>query len=117
VYVGSDGQYVTNTTQQYHPYDYFTNIIPDGQHVIDASFVKMREISISYQFPSKWLGKTPFGSASLTLFGNNMFIWTPEENQFADPEQNSSGSSNVQGFEFTSNPSQRNYGVDLKVTF
>ncbi len=117
VYLSSDGQYVSNSTQQYHPYDYFTNIIPDGQHIVDASFVKLREIHLSYQFPAKWLGKTPFGSASLTVFGNNMFIWTPEENQFADPEQNSSGASNTQGFEFTSNPSQRNYGVDLKVTF
>jgi hypothetical protein len=51
------------------------------------------------------------------VFGNNLIIWTPDENQYADPEQNSSGSSNTQGFEFSSNPSQRNYGIDLRITF
>jgi TonB-linked SusC/RagA family outer membrane protein len=141
VYLASDGNYVTNTTP-YHPYDYYTNVIPDGQHIVDASYIKLRELSLTYQFPGKWLNKTPFGSASLTLFGNNLLLWTKlssntdelvynkdangnfsnwtnpnKENVYADPEQNSSGASNAQGFEFTSNPSQRNYGIDLKITF
>ncbi len=126
VYLASDGQYVTNTSQKYHPYDYFTNVIPDGQHIVNAGYIKLREISLTYQFPAKWLAKTPFGSASLGLSGNNMFIWTKSklflgdkfrENVYVDPEQNSSGSSNAQGFEYSSNPSQRNYGIDFKFTF
>jgi TonB-linked SusC/RagA family outer membrane protein len=117
VYVGSDGQYVQNTTQTYHPYDYFTNVIPDGQHIVKADYVKLREVHLTYSFPGKWLSKTPFGSASISLVGNNMALWTDKTNKYADPEQNSSGSSNAQGFEFTANPSQRNYGVDLKLTF
>ena len=112
-----DHHYVVNTSFKYHPYNYFTSVIPDGQNIVDASYVKLREIHLTYQFPARWLNKTPFGKASLTVFGNNMFIWTAKENTYADPEQNSSGASNAQGFEFTSNPSQRNYGVDLKVTF
>ena len=117
VYLNSQGQYVTNTESKYHPYNYYTNVIPDGQHVIDASYVKLREASLSYQFPAKWIEHTPFGSASVSIFGNNLFIWTAKENTYADPEQNSSGASNAQGFDFTANPSQRNYGFDLKVTF
>lgn len=112
----TDAGYSTNTTP-FHPYDYFTNVIPEARHIIDASYTKLREVSLSYEFPAKWLSKTPFGSASLAIFGNNLVIWTPDENQYADPEQNSSGSSNTQGFEFSSNPSQRNYGFDLKFTF
>jgi TonB-linked SusC/RagA family outer membrane protein len=111
-----NGGYVTND-RPYHPYTYYTNRIPDGQHIVDASYVKLREMHLTYTFPAKTLSKTPFGTASLTIFGNNLLIWTPEENHYADPEQNSSGSSNVQGFEFTANPSQRNYGVDLKLSF
>ena len=119
VYVSeADGNpIVANSDRTYHPYNYFTNVIPDGQHIVDASYVKLREVHLSYMFPARWLNKTPFGSASLTFFGNNMAIWTAKENEFADPEQNSAGSSNAQGFEFTSNPSQRNFGVDLKITF
>jgi TonB-linked SusC/RagA family outer membrane protein len=117
VYQNPDGSYTTNTSITYHPYDYFTANIPDGQHMVDASFVKLREASLSYVLPAKWLAKTVFGSASISLFGNNLFLWTAKENKYADPEQNSSGSGNTQGFDFTANPSQRNYGVDLKVTF
>lgn len=117
VYLNSNGQYVTNTESKYHPYNYFTNTIPDGQHVVDASYVKVREASLSYQFPAKWIQHTPFGSASVSVFGNNLFIWTPKENTYSDPEQNSAGASNAQGFDFSANPSQRNYGFDIKVTF
>lgn len=112
----ADGSYSTNTVP-FHQYDYYTAVIPAGQHLVDASYVKLRELAIGYTFPSKWLDKTPFGSATLGVFGNNLFIWTPESNEFGDPEQNSSGSSNAQGFDFTSNFSQRNYGVNLRVTF
>jgi len=119
VYADQNGDLVANTDVTFHPELYWTRIINNipGQHVLDATYVKLREMSLSYDFPGKWLTHTPFGSASLTVFGNNLFIWTPEENQYADPEQNSSGASNTQGFEYSPNISQRNYGVDLKFTF
>lgn len=116
VYENAEGTFVTNETP-FHPYDYYTNVIPDGRHVVDASYVKLREIGLTYKFPAKWLKSTPFGIATLSFVGNNLMLWTAAENQYADPEQNSSGASNTQGFEFSSNPSQRNYGFDLKVTF
>lgn len=111
-----DGTFSPNTTP-FHQYDYYTSVIPSGQHLIDASYVKLREVALSYSFPSKWLANTPFGAASLGIFGNNLAIWTAEENVYGDPEQNSSGSSNAQGFDYSSNFSQKNYGVNLKVTF
>lgn len=116
VYLASDGTYKTNNTP-YAPYDYFTNVIPDGQHLVDASYVKFRELSLSYTFPEKMLAKSPLGSLSLSFYANNLMIWTADENEYGDPEMNSSGSSNVQGFDFSSVPSQRNYGVNLRVTF
>ncbi len=124
VYMVSDGtvnptnKYLPNSTK-FHPYTYYVTVeqnVP-GQYIVDASYIKMREASLAYQIPTKCLKKTPFGSATVALFGNNLFIWTAAQNKFADPEQNSSGASNAQGFEFSSNPSQRNYGIDLKLTF
>jgi len=84
---------------------------------VDASYVKLREARISYTLPSKWVNKTPFGSATVSVFGNNLFIWTPKENQFADPELSSNGAANAQGFEFSAAPSLRNYGFNLRFTF
>jgi hypothetical protein len=51
------------------------------------------------------------------VFGNNLFIWTPSENKYADPEVNSAGAGNAQGFDYTAQPSLRNYGINVKVSF
>lgn len=116
VYLNSEGQYITNTTE-YDPYDYFTSVIPSGQHIIDASYIKLRELSLTYKFPENLLKRTFLGSAELGIYGNNLFIWTSKENKYSDPEMNSGGASNLQGFDFSSRMSLRNYGIRLGVTF
>lgn len=117
VYQSSNGGYVVNTDRTFHPYNYYTNVIPAGQHVIDASYVKLREASLSYTVPERWLKRSFLGSATVGVFGNNLFIWTPSENKYGDPEMNSGGASNLQGFDFSSRLSLRNYGFNLRVTF
>jgi len=109
--------YQPNTTAKFIPQDYYTNVQPAGQNVIDASYIKLRSLQLVYQVPANMLSRTPFGHASLGLFGNNLFLWTPRVNKYVDPEMNSTGSGNDQGFDFTSQPSVRNYGVNLKLTF
>ncbi len=118
VYQGSDGGYHTNTTK-YDPYDFYTTQAgrPNEFQLIDASYVKLREARLSYSLPQKWVSKTPFGSATVSVFGNNLLIWTPSENQFSDPELSSNGAANAQGFEFGAAPSLRNYGFNLRFTF
>ncbi len=112
-----DGKYVPNTSVTFNPYTYYTNNINASQHLIDASYVKFREASLTYVLPAVWVKKTPFNALSVSVYGNNLFIWTPEENQYNDPEINSEGSSNTQGFEYYANPSLRNYGFRLNVSF
>lgn len=51
----------------------------------DAWFIRLSNVSLAYQFPQKWLGKT-FSSAALRLDGQNLFIITPYKG--ADPETN-----------------------------
>lgn len=116
VYLASDGTYKTNSSK-YDPYDYYTSVIPSGQNIVSATYVKLREISLYYNFPDRWLKRTMFGSASVGIYGNNLFIWTAADNKYADPEMNSGGSSNLQGFEFSSRPSVKNFGASLKFTF
>lgn len=114
-----NGNYVENKTVPTNWYDFYTSQanVPDAVHVYDASYIKLREASISYKFPRTMLNRTPFGDLSVGLFGNNLWIRTPKENTYADPEMNSGGAGNEQGFDFTAQPSLRNFGVNLKVTF
>ena len=113
----ADGTFTNNTNITFHPYTYYTNTIQASQHLIDASYIKFREASLSYAIPSNFLKKTPFTAISASIFGNNLFIWTPKQNEYSDPEINSQGASNAQGFEFNANPSLRNYGFRVNMNF
>jgi len=117
VYLDATGKSVVNTTVPYSVYDYFTNVIPDGMNVVDASYIKMRSAGISYTLSKAQLKSLPFGALTIGVFGNNLFLWTPKSNAYVDPEVNSSGAGNEQGLDFAANPSVRNYGINLKVLF
>ena len=117
VYLDASGNSVVNKTVPYSVYNYFTNVIPDGKNVVDASYVKMRTVSFSYTLSKAQLKNLPFGAITVGVFGNNLFLWTPKSNAYVDPEVNSSGAGNEQGLDFGANPSVRNYGVNLKVSF
>ncbi|HEK19961.1 MAG: SusC/RagA family TonB-linked outer membrane protein [Mucilaginibacter sp. 44-25] len=112
-----NGEYVANTSVTYNKQDLFTGGTNPGFNVIDASYVKLRSAALSYTFNKSQLRGTPFGGVTVGLYGNNLLLWTAKENKFVDPEVNSSGAGNAQGFDFSAQPSVRNYGVDLKVSF
>ena len=116
VYENAAGQYVTNTTK-FSPYEYYTSVIPAGQNIINASYVKLQEASLYYTIPSRWIKHTFFGDAKVGIYGNNLFIWTASDNKYVDPEVNTGGASNLQGYDFRANPSLRNYGMTVKLTF
>lgn len=110
------GKLVPNTTIKYNKQSYFPSIV-DGQNVVDASYIRLREASLSYRLPKQLLNRSPFGDVTVGLFGNNLALWTAKENKYADPEVNSGGATNEQGFDFTAQPSLRNFGFNVRVTF
>ncbi|HVI47810.1 MAG TPA: SusC/RagA family TonB-linked outer membrane protein [Chitinophaga sp.] len=110
------GKFVDNTSIKFHPYTYWTSVAPSAAYLVDASYVKFREASLQYTVPSHTARHVGFGGLNITLYGNNLFIWTPSSNKFADPEINSQGAANVQGYEFLSNLSLRNYGIKVTAT-
>ena len=83
--------------------------------IVETSWFRVREASLSYRLPSNLLNKTPFGNIELSLFGRNLFLHAPNYPHL-DPEQNALGVSNAQGLEFNSLPQTRSMGVSLKVT-
>ncbi len=117
VYLDGDGNSVVNTSVSYNKQDYYGGSIPAGTNIVDASYIKLRSASLSYTFTKDQLRRSPFGGLTVGVYGNNLFIWTAKENQFADPEINSAGAGNVQGFDFSAQPSVRNYGINVKVSF
>lgn len=119
VYLDANGRSVPNTNVPYSVYNYFTSVINNtpGMFIVDASYVKMRSASISYTFNKTQLRSLPFGALTIGIYGNNLFLWTPKSNAYVDPEVNSSGAGNEQGFDFAGTPSVRNYGINLKVSF
>ena len=87
-------------------------------HVIDKTFVRLRDVSLTYSVPSNFIEKFGINSASLSLYGKNLFLWTPDNNAYVDPEVSTFGSDLASEFgEFAGNPTQRTYGFNIKVSF
>ncbi|MCX8019210.1 MAG: SusC/RagA family TonB-linked outer membrane protein [Chitinophagaceae bacterium] len=85
----------------------------------DATNIRLREASLSYTVPGKLLSKTPFGSASVTFSGQNLWYNAPNFPKYTnfDPEVSSLGVSNVRGLEYLAGPTSKRYGVSLRLTF
>ena len=89
--------------------------LPDKAFVYDASFVKLREVALIYNLPSKLLTNTFLTNASLSLIGSN--LWIIDKNiPHEDPEGGLSAG-NLQGYSVGSLPTTRDFGVNLKLQF
>ncbi len=84
--------------------------------ILNTSWVRLREMNLTYTLPKKLIDKTPFGNITFGVYGRNLALWAKDYPHF-DPEQNLFGTSNFQGLEFNANASTRNIGVNLRLTF
>ena len=101
-----------------HMDDYYRADALAEYDVIDKSFVKLREVVLSYSFPQKMLEKTFINGLTLSLIGRNLFLWTPRSNQYIDPETSTFGTDLASQFgEFSANPSTRSMGFSIKANF
>lgn len=101
-----------------HMDNYYAATANDRANVIDKSFIKLREVILNYNLPDKYFDKSFIKSISISLIGRNLFIWTPRNNQFIDPEVSTFGTDLRSQFgEFSANPSTRSYGFSLKANF
>lgn len=91
----------------------------DENRIFDATVIRLREVSLSYALPSKWLENTPFGSASVTFAGQNLWFKSPNVPVSAnfDPEVSSLGVGNGQGFDYVTGPTSKMYGGSVRFTF
>ncbi len=95
-------------------FGYYRN--PAKAFVYDASFVKLREATLTYSLPGTLLDKTKFiKGIDVSVFGRN--LWIIHKNMpYSDPEELLS-SGNVQGYQSGAFPTTRSIGVNLKFNF
>ncbi len=90
-------------------------------YIEDASFWRLREISLTYNVPQKLLGSLGLSRLSLTISGQNLGIWTDYSG--LDPEISSDGQSdftgqgNINTQEFLSQPPVRMWKARLNLSF
>lgn len=82
----------------------------------DATWVKLREVSITYNLPGSLTDRMGLGRASLSVVGRNLLLFTDVPS--IDPETFSIRNGLfVPGFESTQLPSTRSFGLSLSVGF
>lgn len=96
----------------YGTYGYAQN--PNAAFIYDASYVKLREMVLSYALPQSWIAKTKVvKGAEISVIGRN--LWIIHKNlPYSDPEENLS-SGNIQGYQSGAYPTTRSIGVNLKL--
>ena len=79
----------------------------------DGSYIRLREVALSYNLPSKWLEKLPVSSLSIGFSGRNLLLFTDYSG--VDPETNLSGASNSLGRDYFNMPNTRSYEFNLQI--
>ena len=126
-YKDASGKYIRNTTQLTESdlwfsdgtYSTFAINSCDEVAVYDASVLRLRELTLSYQLPKSLVSKIKLAGAEIGLVGRNLWYWAPNVPKYSnyDPVVNSYGETNVQGIDYTSAPSVRRFAVNVKLTF
>jgi hypothetical protein len=90
-------------------------VYPQSDFSYDASYIKLRELSLSYSLPPKALGavKKYIKGIDFSILGRN--LWLIHKNiPYADPEENLSAG-NIQGYQSGAYPTTRSIGLNVKV--
>ncbi|WP_157976203.1 SusC/RagA family TonB-linked outer membrane protein [Lewinella sp. IMCC34191] len=114
-----DGNFVENTTvvapETWYYGGYYRRDNVEANS-FDASFAKLREVTVGYRLPQRWLQNIGVANASIAFVGQNVALWTDVPN--IDPEAFAlNGGTLVPGFEVTQLPSTKSFGFRLNLGF
>ena len=120
VYVNPEtGEAVENNQVVHYYYKYMPNYGGWGNYlttpgIMENTWIKMREITITYNFPKKLLEKSKvFQTASLSLTGRDLFYFYRSLPDNINPE-GTLGTGNAQGLEYASYPTTRSFLISLR---
>ena len=83
-------------------------------HMFDASYVKLRQLSLTFDVPQNWANRLSLSGIQVGLIGRNLGMWGIDDGLDVDPET-AYDASNAQGFEYGSVPSMRSIGFTVTV--
>ncbi|SNR64429.1 SusC/RagA family TonB-linked outer membrane protein [Lutibacter flavus] len=111
-----DGNYVPNTVtvpaENYNKRAYSNSVVESA--VFDASYVKLRQVMLTYKLPKNLIGNTLFTDINFSLVGRNLAI-LHKNTPHIDPESSFSDSNANQGQEFGQLPSARSVGFNIQL--
>jgi len=115
-----NGGFIPNTTEALIDQNYYRNssVYNRASEVLvqDASWLKIRNISLSYDFPTSLIKNFSLDKVSVSANANNILLWTPFDGY--DPEGNQySAGSNVYGFTGLNIPLAESFSLGLNIAF
>lgn len=97
----------TATGMEMH--DIYSRFIEDG------SYLRLKNLTLGYSFPDKWISKAKISKLRLYLTGSNLFCLTRYSGY--DPEVNGKSSPLMPGLDYCAYPKSTVYTVGLELTF
>ncbi|HRN46546.1 MAG TPA: hypothetical protein PKW69_00820, partial [Niabella sp.] len=99
---------------------YFRNNIGTriyDEWVYDASYIKLRELSLGYSLSNRLLQKTSIKALRVALIARNPYMIWQKAPKGVDPSELSSGSASISWIEKGELQTVRSYGISLNLTF
>lgn len=99
---------------------YFRNSIGTKiyeEWLYSASYIKLREVSLGYNFTSDFMKKTPFKTAKVSVIARNPWMIWQKAPKGLDPSELSTGSASISWLEKGEFQTVRSYGINLNLTF
>jgi outer membrane receptor protein involved in Fe transport len=112
-----DGTYSPNTKKM--SAELWNSLYYGRRHdrgVFDASFIKLREVTIGYDLPKRWFASSFIGSLRVAAYGRNLALLKSNVPHI-DPETAFDNSNAMQGIEFGQLPSARTVGITVNAQF
>jgi hypothetical protein len=99
-----------------NPEDYWMSVSRNApaMFIYDNSYVKCREITLSYTVPERWLKRVVKGMTVSMVARNPFIVWKNIPN--IDPDSNYNNTTGM-GLEYGSLPSRKSYGVNVNIKF
>ena len=110
-----DGTYRPNDIY-INPEDYWMSVCRNApsMFIYDNSYIKCREITLSYRLPDRWFKEKIDGITVSFVARNPFIVWKNIPN--IDPDSNYNNTTGM-GLEYGSLPSRRSFGFNLNVKF
>lgn len=102
-------------TKQIKASEYYSSLLPED-FLYDASFIKLKELSVGYSFPSSMLKKTPFTSLNMSLVARNL-CYLLKHTPGTSPEGGYDTTMFSQAIDYAALPFTRTFGFSINVGF